>query len=224
MTATLPSDLREVFARCTVAELVTIDEHGHPISRSVSPGYREGGPCIDVADGDGVDDPHVALLFAGEGPTVLVQGTAYQHGGLHVRPERVYAWDGDGPDIEPRLFDAHIEEVRSGHNEEPEVTHPRPAGEHAHWDHRLDELDCALLACVGPDGFPFAARTMIRPDPRAGVLRLPHVPVGMPMEPGPACLHATDRGHAEGRGPRVIGDLLAASDGWRMVPHSVMDA
>jgi hypothetical protein len=224
MTATLPPDLREVFARCTVAELVTIDERGRPVARSVTPRYREGGPCIDVADRTEVADPHVALLFAGDGPMVLVQGTAHATEILHVRPERVYAWDGDGPGVEPRLFDAHLEEVRSGHNEEPEVAHAGPEGGHGLWDHRLDDLDCALLACVGPDGFPFAARLDIAPDPRGGVLRLPQVPVGMPVEPGPACLHATDAGHAEGRGPRVHGDLVAGPDGWRLVPHAVLDA
>jgi hypothetical protein len=224
MTATLPPDLRDVFTRCTVAELVTIDERGRPIARSVSPKYHEGGVTIDVADSDRVADPHVALLFAGDGPTVLVQGTAYEERPLHVRPERVYAWDGDGAEVEPRLFDAHLEEVRSGHNEEPEVLHPAPEGGHGLWDHRLDDLDCALLACVGPDGFPFAARTLIAPDPRGGVLRLPRVPIGMPVEPGPACLHATDAGHAEGRGPRVHGDLVAAADGWHVVPHAVLDA
>ncbi|HWH94511.1 MAG TPA: pyridoxamine 5'-phosphate oxidase family protein [Baekduia sp.] len=224
MTATLPSDLREVFARCTVAELVTIDQRGRPVARSVSPTYHEGGPSIAVADDEGIADPHVALLFAGDGPMVLVQGTAVEQEVLHVRPERVYAWDGDAPEVEPRLFDAHIEEVRSGHNEEPEVEHAAPEGGHGLWDHRLDYLNCALLACIGPDGFPFAARLMIAPDPRVGVLRLPHLPVGMPVEPGPACLHATDAGHAEGRGPRVHGDLLAGPDGWRLVPHMVLDA
>jgi hypothetical protein len=224
MTATLPPDLRDVFSRCTVAELVTIDERGRPLARSVSPKYREGGPCIDVADSEAVDDPHVALLFAGEGPMVLVQGMAVAAEVLHVRPERVYAWDGDGPDVEPRLFDAHLDEVRSGHNEEPEVPHAAPLGGHGRWDHRLDELDCALLACVGPDGLPLAARLIIAPDPRGGVLRLPRLPLGMPVEPGPACLHATDAGHCEGRGPRVHGDLVAGPDGWRVVPHAVLDA
>jgi hypothetical protein len=212
MTATLPSELREVFARCTVAELVTIDERGRPNARSVAPRYREGGPCIDVRDDraapEGTIDPHVALLFAGDGPMVLVQGTAQADDVLRVRPERVYAWDGDDWSAEPRLYDAHLEEVRSGHNEEPEVGHAEPAGGHGIWDHRLDQLDCALLSCVGPDGFPFAARIEISPDPRGGVLRLPHVPVGMPVDEGPACLHATDAGHCEGRGPRVHGDLL----------------
>src|ERR687888_1450115 len=39
---------------------------------------------------------------------------------LHVRPERVYVWPGGRLDDEPTLYDAHVEEVRSGHNEEPE--------------------------------------------------------------------------------------------------------
>jgi hypothetical protein len=226
MTATLPSDLREVFARCTVAELVTIDERRRPVARSVAPRYREGGMWIDVADDAAreVADPHVALLFAGEGPMVLVQGVAHEQHLLRVRPERVYAWDSDDPEVEPRLFDAHLEEVRSGHNEEPEVVHAAPEGGHGLWDHRLDELDCALVACVGPDGFPFAARLEVSPDPRGGVLRLPHLPVGMPVDDGPACLHATDAGHCEGRGPRVHGDLVRGPDGWRIIPHAVLDA
>jgi hypothetical protein len=226
MTATLPSELRAVFSRCTVAELVTIDGHGRPLARSVAPRYREGGPWIGVETrAEDVADPHVALLFAGEGPTVLVQGTrAPAARSMHVRPERVYAWDGDDPAVEPRLFDAHLEEVRSGHNEEPEVSHAEPAGGHGLWDHRLDELDCALLACVGPDGFPFAARLEITPDPRHGVLRLGALPVGMPLDDGPACLHATDAGHCEGRGPCIRGDLLQTSSGWQLVPHAVLDA
>jgi hypothetical protein len=226
MTATLPSELRAVFSRCTVAELVTIDEHGRPLARSVAPRYREGAPRIGVeARAGGVVDPHVALLFAGEGPTVLVQGTRAAGGEtMHVRPERVYAWDGDDPAVEPRLFDAHLEEVRSGHNEEPEVSHAAPAGGRGLWDHRLDELDCALLACVGPDGFPFAARLEITPDPRGGVLKLGTLPIGMPLDDGPACLHATDAGHCEGRGPCIHGDLLLGADGWRLVPHAILDA
>jgi hypothetical protein len=219
MTATLPPDLRDVFARRTVAELVTIDERGRPVARAVTPRYREGGPCIDVVgDAAAVHDPHVALLFAAEGPPmVLVQGTAYDDGGLHVRPERIYAWASPG-DEDPRLFDAHLEEVRSGHNEEPEVGHAAPDGGRGLWDHRLDGLSSASLACVGPDGFPFAARLEVTPDPRGGVLRLGRVPVGMPVEPGPACLHAGSSG------PRVHGDLVAGADGWRVVPHAVLDA
>ncbi len=91
------------------------------------PAYRPGGPCIDVAgDPPAVEDPHVALLFADDGPMVLVQGTAQVEDVLHVRPERVYAWASDDPDAEPRLFDAHLEEVRSGPNEGPRSATPVP--------------------------------------------------------------------------------------------------
>ncbi|MCW3004372.1 MAG: pyridoxamine 5-phosphate oxidase family protein [Conexibacter sp.] len=220
MTATLPSDLRDVFARCTVAELVTIDDRGRPVARSVTPAYRPGGASIDVTSGPQVRDPHVALLFADDGPMVLVQGTARAGGGLQVHPERVYAWGSDDPDAEPRLFDAHLEEVRSGHNEEPEVGHPEPEGGVGVWDARLESLESALLACVGPDGFPFAARMPVAPDAGDGVLRLPQLPIGMPLEPGPACLHARSAPAAT----RVDGDLVARSDGWALVPHAVLDA
>jgi hypothetical protein len=216
MTATLPSDLREVFARCAEAELVTVDEQGRPRARAVTPAYREGGPCIDVVGAPAVGDPHVALLFAADMPTVLVQGTAYGDDALHVRPERVYAWDAD--DAEPRMFDAHLEEVRSGHNEEPAVPHAAPGGGRGHWDPRLEGVSSGLLACVGPDGFPFAARLDVTPDPRGGVLRLPWLPMGMPVEPGPACLHAAGN---EGGRVHVHGDLLDGAEGWRVVPHAV---
>ena len=47
---------------------------------------------------------------------------------IHVRPERIYVWaDGDAS-REPRLFDAHMEEVRSGHTRSPTPTTPTPAG------------------------------------------------------------------------------------------------
>ena len=45
---------------------------------------------------------------------------------VHVRPERVYVWPGGDVTREPELFDTHMEEVRSGHDEEPESEPPRP--------------------------------------------------------------------------------------------------
>jgi hypothetical protein len=38
----------------------------------------------------------------------------------------------------------------------------------------------------------------------------------MPVEPGPACLHAT------AHGARVHGDLVTGPDGWSLVPHAVL--
>ena len=50
---------------------------------------------------------------------------------VHVRPERVYVWrDGDVA-REPELFDAHLEEVRSGHDEEPADEHAPTRGRRA---------------------------------------------------------------------------------------------
>jgi hypothetical protein len=215
MTATLPSELRDVFERCTTAELVSLDDRGHPVARAVAPVYRQGGVCIDIDAAQTMADPRVALLFADADPCVLVQGTAQAQGVLHVRPERVYAWPATDPEAEPRLFDAHLEEVRSGHNEEPEVGPPGLEGGAGVWDGRLDALDAALLACVGPDGFPFAAQLAVAPDRAGGVVRIPRLPVGMPIEPGPACLHRM--------GTRVRGDLLGDEGGWRLVPHAILD-
>ena len=47
---------------------------------------------------------------------------------IHVRPERIYVWGDGDPSREPRLFDAHMEEVRSGHDEEPDADHADTAG------------------------------------------------------------------------------------------------
>ncbi len=47
---------------------------------------------------------------------------------IHVRPERIYVWHEGDPAREPQLFDVRMEEVRSGHVEEPGVGHADPSG------------------------------------------------------------------------------------------------
>ena len=91
MTASLPQEVREVFARFITTEYVTVDARQQPIAWPVTPYYSDGAPTIDVTTGLGypkkADDarrnPRVALLFSdptGSGlespPQVLVQGTA----------------------------------------------------------------------------------------------------------------------------------------------------
>src|SRR5438552_950298 len=91
MTASLPSDVQQVFDRFITTEYVTVDGSGQPIAWPVTPYYRAGAPCIDVSTGLGYPkkahdarmNPRVALLFSdptGSGledpPTVLVHGTA----------------------------------------------------------------------------------------------------------------------------------------------------
>jgi hypothetical protein len=147
---------------------------------------------------------------------------------LHVRPERVYVWPDGDPEGEPTLYDARIEEVRSGHNEEPEEGHAPPEGGMDVWDPRLDRLGrddpTAVLAIVGPDGFPFAVRVPVRADEASRVVHIGSDPVAAPIEAGPACLCA--HSHADDltwqRSYQVRGDLI--EQGGRLVlhPHRVV--
>jgi Pyridoxamine 5'-phosphate oxidase len=226
MTASLPGELLEVFERSVTADYVTIDGRGQPVVWPVTPRHHASEGCIDVTRdpdpaADSSSNPHVALLFCeAEGleaqPMVLVQGTAQVDADtIHVRPERIYVWPQADLEAEPALYDAHIEEVRAAHNEEPEVGHAPPEGGRADWDRRLEELADGVLAFVGPDGFPFAVRAPIQADGEAGVVWVEADPVGAPIEPGLACLCAHDgRFHA-------LGDLDEEQGRWVLRPHRI---
>jgi hypothetical protein len=223
MTGSLPQELLDVFGRSLAADLVTIDRHGRPLARAVAPSFDERAICIEVDTVLGEHDTHVALLFAAAAPQpmVLVQGTAQPRvSAVRVRPERVYVWQRADLDAEPQLFDSHVEEVRSAHNEEPEIEHAPPEGGPSAWDDRLAELgtthERAVLAFVGPDGFPFAVSVPVRADRAAGVVRIGADPVGAPIETGIACLCAADL--------RVRGDLEEDHGGWTLRPHTMVGA
>ena len=72
MTATLPSELQDVFERYITTEFVTVDGRGQPIAWPLTPYYHHGEGCIDVTTGigypkkanDAEANPHVALLFS----------------------------------------------------------------------------------------------------------------------------------------------------------------
>jgi hypothetical protein len=226
MTASLPGELLAVFERSATADFVTIDGHGQPVVWPATPQYHAAEGCIDVAHepsraADSSANPHVALLFCDPAglespPMVLVQGIAFvAAAAIHVRPERIYVWPDADLDAEPELYDAHVEEVRSAHNEEPEIGHAPPEGGLAEWDGRLDELGDGVLAFVGPDGFPFAVRVPVQADGGAGVMWIEADPVGAPIEPGLACLCPHD-----GRF-RALGDLDEERGRWVLRPHRV---
>jgi hypothetical protein len=147
---------------------------------------------------------------------------------VHVRPERVYVWpDGDAT-REPRLFDAHMEEVRSGHDEEPDAPHAAAEGGPPVWDSRMDELGElypeAVLSLVAPDGFPFSLRVPIAVDTEARRVRIGASAVGVPVQPGLACLTAHDH-HPDfhwQRNFQVRGDLVEEDGGWVLVPHRMV--
>lgn len=240
MTATLPSAVQSVFARFLTSEMTTVDERGQPITWPVIPRYRAGASCIDVrtqrAD-EARRNPQVALLFcdaSGSGlhdpPMVLVQGIAAapQRGSeaadLQVRPERVYVWSEGDPDAEPVLYDAHLEEVRSGHSEEPQRYHAAPEGGPSAWDGRLQGLGTrhrtAVLSIVSPDGFPFAVRVRVALDAAARWIELSHPPSGLPLAAGRACL-ATDSHDDPSDALQVRGDLVRVGAGWALIPHRI---
>jgi hypothetical protein len=284
VTASLPADVQDVFARFITTELTTIDHRGRPITWPVTPYYERGDPCIDVSTGLGTPkkasdaraNPQVALLFSdptGSGlhdpPMVLVQGSAdvddrdleanaeryaresvqklpglaaiqppralrralawyYDRIYIHVRPERVYVWPRGDLDSEPELFDAHMEEVRSGHSEEPERFHAAPSGGLSVWDDRISELgtlhSTAVLSIVCPDGFPFAVRVGVRLDPAARWIEIAQAPEGLPLAPGRACLtaHRHDEHFTWTENFQVRGDLVAAAGGWALIPRKLV--
>ena len=147
---------------------------------------------------------------------------------VHVRPERVYVWSGGDATNEPQLYDAHMEEVRSGHYEEPEAPHATTEGGGTVWDERMEELGerypTAVLSLVAPDGFPFAVRLPISLDPSARRIRIGSGVQGLPVQPGLACLTAHDH-HPDflwQRNFQVRGDLVEENGGWALIPHRMI--
>ena len=147
---------------------------------------------------------------------------------VHVRPERVYVWPAGDPSREPQLLDAHLEEVRSGHVEEPPAEHAAAEGGEPLWDERMNELgeryDTAVLSIVAPDGFPFSVRVPIELDRERKRVRVGEGALGLPIQPGLACLTAHDH-HPEfnwQRNFQVRGDLVEEDGRWTIVPHKLV--
>jgi pyridoxamine 5'-phosphate oxidase-like protein len=147
---------------------------------------------------------------------------------VHVRPERVYVWPEGDATQEPQLLDAHLEEVHSGHAEEPPVDLAPAEGGGVAWDERLEELGrrypTAVLSMTAPDGFPFSLRVPIEVDREARKVRLAAGAVGLPLHPGLACVTAHDH-HPDflwQRNFQVRGDLVEDERGWALVPHRLV--
>jgi hypothetical protein len=147
---------------------------------------------------------------------------------IHIRPERVYVWPHGDIAAEPELYDAHLEEVRSGHSEEPERFHASPGGGMSAWDPRISELGSrhrtAALSLVSPDGFPFAVRVLVRVDPAARWIRIEGEPPGIPFAPGLACLTAHEHGDqfTWQQNFQVRGDLVFVDGVWALIPNKVI--
>jgi hypothetical protein len=145
---------------------------------------------------------------------------------IKVRPERVFVWPDGDPGSEPVLHDSHLEEVRSGHTEEPAEDHGRPAPGAAAWDDRMDflfEHETGVLSVLGPDGFPIAVRVPFRAEPAGGRILIDSDPA-IPLPEGRACLtvhrHAPD--FTWQRNMQVRGNLERTADGLRLVPCRIV--
>lgn len=146
-----------------------------------------------------------------------------------VRPERIYVWPGGDCSEEPRLLDTHMEEVRSGHAEEPVDEHGAPSGGATAWSDEVDGLGSrtfptAVLSVVSPDGFPFSVRVPVAADRDAGLIHITAEAVGVPLTPGLACLaaHEHDPDFKWQKNFHVRGDLVEDGDGWAVAPHKVV--
>jgi hypothetical protein len=146
---------------------------------------------------------------------------------INVRPERVFVWQGADLAEEPTIHDALLEEVRSGHIEEPPEEHGPAAGGSPAWDDRmgfLGEHETGVLSWLGPDGFPISVRVPYTADPSSREIRVEGEPAGLPVLEGRACL--TVHSHAPDftwqRNMQVRGDLVRAPDGLRLVPRKIV--
>jgi hypothetical protein len=253
MTSSLPQEIQDVFSKFVTTEFTTIDAAGQPITWPLTPYYRPGDPCSGLEDPPmvlvqgtaDVDDSDLNAnrkRYERELAAKLPATTEMTPPGflkrffnwyytriyVHVRPERIYFWPGCDVSREPQLWDAHMEEVRSGHDEEPESEQRRPAGGATAWDERMEELGrrhkSAVLSFVAPDGFPFSIRVPVIVDPQGRTIKLKAEPVGVPLVPGIACLtaHDHDDRFTYQRNFQVRGDLVEAGGAWMVVPHKLV--
>jgi hypothetical protein len=147
---------------------------------------------------------------------------------VHVRPERVFVWRGGNVTEPPELLDAHIDEVRSGHSEEPLEPHESEIGGNVAWDDRIEELgrrhETAVVSWVAPDGFPLAVRLPVSLDRSARRIALAATPEGLPLTPGPVCVtaHAHSPDFTWQENFQVRGDLVPVDGGWAVVPRKLV--
>ncbi len=147
---------------------------------------------------------------------------------VHVRPERVFVWPRGDVASPPDVLDAHMDEVRSGHSEEPLEPHEPVIGGDIAWDSRIEELDrryeTAVLSWVAPDGFPLAVRLPVGLDREGRRVVLGAAPAELPLAPGRACLtaHRHSPTFAWQENFQVRGDLVEDDDGWALTPRKLV--
>jgi hypothetical protein len=146
---------------------------------------------------------------------------------IRVRPERVFVWPEGDLAEDPVVHDAHLEEVRSGHVEEPPEPHGSAALGSVAWDRRMEDLaehETGVVSWLGPDGFPISVRVPFDADPSRREIAIGAQPAGLPLIEGRACLtvHRHGPDFSWQRNMQVRGDLTRSADGWHLVPRRVV--
>jgi Pyridoxamine 5'-phosphate oxidase len=146
---------------------------------------------------------------------------------IKVRPERVFVWPAGDLSQEPEVHGAHLEEVRSGHTEEPPEQHGDPARGSPSWDQRMDflrEHESGVLSWLGPDGFPISVRVPHRADPGRREIRIEREPAALPILEGRACLtvHRHSPDFTWQQNMQVRGNLGRDENGLRLVPRKIV--
>jgi hypothetical protein len=141
---------------------------------------------------------------------------------VHVVPQRVLVWPKGDSAAAPETV---LDELPAGDGAPQAQTSP---GGETTWEPRIEQLGTmyptAVLAVVGPDGFPFAGRVPVHADRQAGLVRLGAVPNGMSLGTGRACLtaHAHSPEFEWQRNFQVRGELVQTDDGWAVRPHRLV--
>lgn len=147
---------------------------------------------------------------------------------VKVRPERVFVWPDGDPTQAPEILGSHMEEVRSGHTEEPLERHAPAAGGSVSWDERIEELgrryESAVLAWVAPDDFPLSVRVPVSLEREGRRVAIGAEPAGLPVFGGRACLtaHGHDETFSWQENFQIRGDLTREDGRWFLVPHKLI--
>jgi len=147
---------------------------------------------------------------------------------IKVRPERVFVWHDGDVTKPPEVLDSYLEEVRSGHVEEPPEPHAPALGGAVAWDSRIEQIgttyETGVVSWVGPDGFPISVRVPLELDRAAKRIRLGAAPAGLPVAAGRACVtvHRHGPSFTWQENFQVRGDLVAEGGCWAVVPHKLV--
>jgi hypothetical protein len=146
---------------------------------------------------------------------------------IKVRPERVFVWPDGDLSQGPEIHGTHLEEVRSGHSEEPPEEHGTPADGTPVWDDRmafLADQPTGVLSWLGPDGFPISVRVPIEADASRREIRIGQEVPGVPMIEGRACLtvHRHSPDFTWQQNMQVRGNLVRGDDGLRLIPRKIV--